>query len=91
MKKVITTSNAASALNILSQAVEKDGFVFLSGQVGCDTEWKIVVSDRGASIRVPQATVQNNYKGYLEDRRPAAHADPYRIVHVIADTIAEAE
>lgn len=38
------------------------------------------VSDRGASIRIPLAVVQNNWKGYLEDRRPASNADPYKVV-----------
>ena len=45
------------------------------------------VSDRGASIRVPVGTVQDGWKGYLEDRRPASNADPYRIAHRIIDTL----
>jgi glutamine synthetase len=44
------------------------------------------VSDRGASIRVPQSTAKN-WKGYIEDRRPASNANPYNIVKVISDTI----
>jgi len=44
------------------------------------------VSDRGASIRVPKS-VGETWKGYLEDRRPSSHADPYRIVKVISDTL----
>ena len=36
------------------------------------------VSDRGASIRIPISTAQE-WRGYLEDRRPASHADPYRV------------
>ena len=43
-------------------------------------------SDRGASIRVPKI-VSENWTGYLEDRRPASHADPYKIVKVISDTL----
>ena len=35
------------------------------------------ISDRGASIRVPISTINNDWKGYLEDRRPASNADPY--------------
>jgi glutamine synthetase len=46
------------------------------------------VSDRGSSIRVPQAT-SRKWKGYLEDRRPASNADPYRIVRVIEETLSE--
>jgi len=46
------------------------------------------VSDRGASIRIPQSTA-NGWKGYLEDRRPASNADPYRIAFVIEQTLSE--
>ena len=45
------------------------------------------VSDRGASIRIPIYTVQNNWNGYLEDRRPASNADPYRIINHIVSTL----
>jgi len=44
------------------------------------------VSDRGASIRIPVSTAQD-WKGYLEDRRPASNADPYMIVARILKTI----
>ncbi len=44
------------------------------------------ISDRGASIRVSQKTMDEK-KGYLEDRRPAANADPYRIIRVIQETL----
>jgi glutamine synthetase len=44
------------------------------------------VSDRGASIRVPLQT-SKNWMGYLEDRRPASNADPYKIVNVISETL----
>lgn len=45
------------------------------------------VSDRGASIRIPIATVQNGWKGYLEDRRPASNMDPYKVVARILATV----
>lgn len=45
------------------------------------------VSDRGASIRIPIGTVQNGWKGYLEDRRPASNADPYQVVREILTTL----
>ena len=45
------------------------------------------VSDRGASIRIPIVTVDNNWNGYLEDRRPAANADPYRVIRHIVETL----
>ncbi len=48
------------------------------------------VSDRGASIRIPIATANDGYKGYYEDRRPAANADPYQIVKAITNAIREA-
>jgi len=43
------------------------------------------VSDRGASIRIPLSTAQNGY-GYLEDRRPAANADPYVLARLLLET-----
>ena len=45
------------------------------------------VSDRGASIRIPIYTVDNNWNGYLEDRRPASNADPYKIIAHIVGTL----
>lgn len=47
------------------------------------------VSDRGASIRIPVSMPENNWKGYLEDRRPASNADPYLIVSRILTTVNE--
>jgi glutamine synthetase len=48
------------------------------------------VSDRGSSIRVPLAT-SKEWKGYVEDRRPASNGDPYKIVNVISSTLEFAE
>ena len=45
------------------------------------------VSDRGASIRIPIVTVNNNWNGYLEDRRPAANADPYKVMRHIVESL----
>lgn len=45
------------------------------------------VSDRGASIRIPVSVVQNNWKGYLEDRRPASNANPYQVAAIILETV----
>jgi glutamine synthetase len=47
------------------------------------------VADRGASIRIPIFTVNDGWKGYLEDRRPASNADPYRVVARITKTVEE--
>jgi glutamine synthetase len=48
------------------------------------------VSDRGASIRIPIATVEAGWKGRLEDRRPASNADPYKVAAAIVKTTKEA-
>lgn len=45
------------------------------------------VSDRGASIRIPIATVENNWHGWLEDRRPNSAADPYKVAAFIINTV----
>ena len=44
------------------------------------------VADRGASVRIPLHVAQAG-KGYLEDRRPAANADPYEVCAAILETI----
>jgi glutamine synthetase len=49
------------------------------------------VSDRGASIRIPIMTVENGWKGWLEDRRPASNGDPYKIAARIVKTVKGAE
>jgi glutamine synthetase len=47
------------------------------------------VADRGASIRVPHSFVKNDYKGYLEDRRPNSQGDPYAIASQVLKTVSE--
>src|SRR5712691_7208266 len=42
--------------------------------------------DRGASVRIPMATV-NAGKGYFEDRRPAANMDPYEVCAILIETV----
>ena len=44
------------------------------------------VADRGASVRIP-AHVASRGCGYLEDRRPAANADPYVVSARILKTV----
>ena len=51
------------------------------------TEFSYGVSDRGASIRIPVYTVEHDWNGYLEDRRPASNADPYKILSHIVGTL----
>ena len=47
------------------------------------------IADRGASIRVPHSFKNNDWKGYLEDRRPNSQGDPYQICSRVLKTIAE--
>ena len=49
------------------------------------------ISDRGASIRIPIATVENGWKGWLEDRRPNSEADPYKVAARIIKTVNSVE
>ncbi|WP_224484776.1 glutamine synthetase beta-grasp domain-containing protein [Robertkochia aurantiaca] len=50
-------------------------------------EFSYGISDRGASIRIPIATVESGWKGWLEDRRPASNADPYKVAGRIIKTV----
>ena len=47
------------------------------------------VSDRGASVRIPWQ-VEQDQKGYIEDRRPNANMDPYVVTRLIVDTCCSA-
>lgn len=49
------------------------------------------ISDRGASIRIPLATVEKGWHGYLEDRRPNSAADPYKVAARIIKTVKTVE
>tara|TARA_R110000803_G_scaffold60710_2_gene120132 strand:+ start:8836 stop:9885 length:1050 start_codon:yes stop_codon:yes gene_type:complete len=48
------------------------------------------VSDRGSSIRIPINVVKDDWKGYLEDRRPASNGDPYLILEKLVKTVTTA-
>lgn len=50
------------------------------------SEFRFAVSDRGASIRIPIFTAKNG-SGYLEDRRPAANMDPYKVCTRLIETV----
>ena len=43
-------------------------------------------ADRTASIRIPR-NVASELKGYLEDRRPNANADPYQVASRMLKTV----
>ena len=55
------------------------------------SEFSYGVSDRGASIRIPISTVENGWKGWLEDRRPASNSDPYKVAGRIVKTVKSQE
>lgn len=50
-------------------------------------EFSYGVSDRGASIRIPIQVIEDNWMGYLEDRRPASNANPYEITREIVNVL----
>ncbi|OWR46959.1 Glutamine synthetase [Danaus plexippus plexippus] len=43
------------------------------------------VANRCCSVRIPRQVSEDKH-GYLEDRRPAANADPYRIISILLKT-----
>jgi len=51
-------------------------------------DFKFGVADRSASIRIPRSAEKTG-KGYMEDRRPAANCDPYRVATRIMKTAGE--
>ncbi len=60
---------------------------FRPGRVPCRfTEFRYGVADRLASVRIPGHVYARGH-GYLEDRRPCADADPYKVGRVLLETI----
>jgi len=51
-------------------------------------QFKFGVADRGASIRIPR-DAEKDGRGYMEDRRPAANCDPYRVTKRMMQTTGE--
>ena len=52
-------------------------------------EFSYGVSDRGASVRIPWQ-VEQEQKGYIEDRRPNTNMDPYLVTRLITETVCSA-
>ncbi len=52
-------------------------------------EFSYGVSNRGASVRIPWQ-VEQDKKGYIEDRRPNANMDPYTVCRLITKTVCSA-
>jgi len=52
------------------------------------SQFKFGVADRAASIRIPR-TAEQSGRGYMEDRRPAANCDAYRVAARIMKTTGE--
>lgn len=75
-------------INIHIEQYGSDNHLRLTGkhETAPINEFSWGISDRGSSMRVPQSTAKE-WIGYLEDRRPAANADPYRIIKVINDSL----
>ena len=49
-------------------------------------EFSYGVSNRGASVRIPWQ-VEIDGKGYIEDRRPNANCDPYKVTMLIMESV----
>jgi glutamine synthetase len=47
------------------------------------------ISNRGASVRIPWQVAREG-RGYIEDRRPNANADPYTVARLMTDTVCSA-
>ena len=47
--------------------------------------------DRGASIRIPVSTLQNKWKGHIEDRRPSSNVDPYEAFSILIESLNKVE
>jgi len=63
MKKEIHSDKVAAAPHILSQAIEVNGFIFLSGQIGTDNAWNLI----NGGIQAETKKSLENIKVLLEE------------------------
>ena len=54
-------------------------------ETGSIEKFNYGVANRGCSVRIPRS-VDREGRGYLEDRRPAASMDPFRVVAIMLST-----
>ena len=66
MKRVISTQNAPAAIGSYSQAIESNGFVYISGQLGIDPS-NGNLKDGGVEAQAQQS--MENIKAILEESK----------------------
>lgn len=66
----------------------KDNLKRLSGRLETSStdNFTWAVANRNCSVRIPRQ-VDEDGKGYFEDRRPSANCDPYSVTGIIAQTV----
>ncbi len=77
MKKIIETRHAPAAIGPYSQAVESDGTVFLSGQIGLDPKTGAIV----------QGGIEHETRQVLDNIREVLHAAELGYRDVVKTTI----
>ncbi|MBI2967162.1 MAG: RidA family protein [Bacteroidetes bacterium] len=77
MKKIITTKDAPAPIGPYSQAVEANGFLFVSGQIGLDP----------ASGNMDQKSIEEETKQVLENIRAILTAAGLDFTDVVKSTI----
>ena len=74
------------ALHLLAYGAGNEGRLTGAHETCSFREFRYGVADRTASIRIPRL-VSETGRGYLEDRRPAANADPYKVSTVMIEAM----
>jgi|TARA_Y100000296_G_C5060656_1_gene199629 hypothetical protein len=67
--------------------MRKYEYVWLDGYKPTQSLRSKVKIDEYADMWSFDGSSNNNWNGYLEDRRPAANADPYRVIRHIVETL----
>jgi glutamine synthetase len=90
---ILRTAGKKEIYDIICEAFRADNHLRLTGkhETASINDFSYGISDRGASIRIPLATVERGWKGYLEDRRPNSSADPYKVAARIIKTVKSAK
>jgi glutamine synthetase len=87
VEKVCEAFRSVVAEHIEVYGADNDQRLTGDHETAAITDFSYGVSDRGASIRIPVFTANHGWSGYLEDRRPASNADPYKVAARIIKTV----
>lgn len=78
-KRILSNMEARHSESIVEYGENNDARLTGGFETASFEKFSYGVASRDTSVRVPTTVVENDWNGYLEDRRPSSGCDPYRV------------